>query len=78
MAQDETKRSHRHQPVQPAMQLLLLDAQGYDRTLIPMVLMGVLVSAGVGMSAVGLLIFHVREAVYARPLSYHRDVLNKR
>ena len=52
--------------------------QGYDRTIVPLVLMGVLVSAGAGMSAVGLLLFHVRTAVYARPLSYHKDVLRQR
>ncbi|KAI8471481.1 MAG: hypothetical protein J3K34DRAFT_506752 [Monoraphidium minutum] len=52
--------------------------EGYDRTLIPLVLTGALVCAGAAAGAAGLLVFHVRQPVYARPLSYHRDVLRQR
>jgi hypothetical protein len=43
-----------------------------------MVLTGVLVCAGVGIGAAGLVGCHVRQTVYARPLSYHDDVLRRR
>jgi hypothetical protein len=52
--------------------------QGYDQTIIPLVVVIVLVSVGALGSLVGLLVFHVRAAVYARPLSYHLDVLNQK
>jgi hypothetical protein len=51
--------------------------QGYDRTVVPMALTGVLVSAGVGASAAGMLAFHAAAPVYARPLSYRADVLGR-
>jgi hypothetical protein len=53
-------------------------SQGYDQTIIPLVVVIVLVSVGALGSLVGLLVFHVRAAVYARPLSYHLDVLNQK
>jgi hypothetical protein len=43
-----------------------------------MALMGALLCVGVGLSAAGVFLFHVRAAVYARPLSYHADVLGQR
>lgn len=53
-------------------------AQGYDRTLVPLALMGSLLCAGVGASAAGAFAFIVRAPLYARPLSYHADVLRQR
>lgn len=52
--------------------------QGYDQTIIPLVVVIVLVSVGALASLLGMLVFHVRAAVYARPLSYHMDVLNQK
>lgn len=40
--------------------------------------MGVLLCAGVAAAAAGLFAFVVRATVYARPLSYHADVLRQR
>lgn len=53
-------------------------AQGYDRTLVPLVLMGSLLCAGVGAAAAGVFAFWVRQPLYARPLCYHADVLRQR
>lgn len=52
--------------------------KGYDRTLVPLALVGALMCAGVGASGAALLAFVAREAVYARPLSYSADVLGQR
>lgn len=52
--------------------------QGYDRTIVPMVLTGIFIAAGAALSAGGFLLFHVRAAVYARPISYAVDVLGRR
>lgn len=52
--------------------------QGYDRTFVPLALTGALLCAGVGASAAGVFAFVVRAPVYARPLSYHADVLRQR
>ncbi|WIA16443.1 hypothetical protein OEZ85_013129 [Tetradesmus obliquus] len=51
---------------------------GYDQTIIPLVVVIMLVSVGALASLLALLVFHVRAAVYARPLSYHADVLNQK
>jgi hypothetical protein len=36
-----------------------------------------LVCVGVLVSLVGLLTFHVRAPIYARPLNYHTDILRQ-
>ena len=52
--------------------------QGYDRTTVPMALTGVLLGVGAAASAAGMFVFQVRAATYARPLSYHKDVLGQK
>lgn len=37
-----------------------------------------LVSAGIVAATVGLLLFHVRQTFYAKPINYHTDVLRQR
>lgn len=51
--------------------------QGYDQTIVPLVVMIILVALGALGSLLGLMVFHARAAVYARPLNYHVDVLNQ-
>jgi hypothetical protein len=51
---------------------------GYDRGLVPLAATGALLAAGACCSAVGVFVFFVHEPVYARPLSYHADVLGQR
>lgn len=52
--------------------------QGYDRTVVPLAVTGALLGAGALAAGGGMLVFQARAAVYARPLSYHRDVLGQR
>lgn len=56
---------------------LLLELQGYDTTIIPLVIMIILMSVAAVAALVGLLVFHVRAAFYARPLNFHADVLHQ-
>lgn len=51
---------------------------GYDRTLVPLVLVGALMAAGAGASAAGLFAFVARVPVYHRPLDYATDVLGQK
>jgi hypothetical protein len=51
--------------------------QGYDTTIIPLVIMIILMSVAALAGLVGLLVFHVRAAFYARPLNFHADVLHQ-
>ncbi|GFR51306.1 hypothetical protein Agub_g13670 [Astrephomene gubernaculifera] len=53
-------------------------AEGYDRTIVPLVVIMALTVVGVLAGAVGLLVFHVLPPLYARPLSYHLDVMQQR
>ena len=57
--------------------MLSIMVQGYDQTFVPLSVMMALVCLGVLISLVGLLTFHVRAAVYARPLNYHTDILRQ-
>ncbi|EFJ49693.1 hypothetical protein VOLCADRAFT_89670 [Volvox carteri f. nagariensis] len=52
--------------------------EGYDQTIVPLVVVMVILAIGVLMSAVGMLIFALLPTVYARPLSHHLDVLKHR
>lgn len=51
--------------------------QGYDTTITPLVIMIILMSVAALAALVGLLVFHVRAAFYARPLNFHADVLHQ-
>lgn len=57
--------------------VLLLALQGYDTTIIPLVIMIILMSVAALAALVGLLVFHARAAFYARPLNFHADVLHQ-
>ncbi len=61
----------------PALPPLLPVLQGYDTTIIPLVVLIILMSVAALASLLGLLVFHARAALYARPLSYHADVLHQ-
>jgi multisubunit Na+/H+ antiporter MnhG subunit len=52
-------------------------AQGYDTTIVPLAVTIVATSAAAVCSLVAVLVFHARAAFYARPLSYHADVLHQ-
>lgn len=52
--------------------------QGYDATVLPRLGMIVTVTVGIALAAVGVLLFHVRTPVYAKPLNHHVDVLRQR
>ncbi|PNH07400.1 hypothetical protein TSOC_006146 [Tetrabaena socialis] len=52
--------------------------EGYDLTIIPVVIITAVVCIGVLLGAVGMLVFHVLPTVYARPLSYHLDIMEHR
>lgn len=45
--------------------------------MLPLLVTLLLVSAAAVGSLASLLLFHARQAVYARPLSYHTDVLRQ-
>lgn len=51
--------------------------QGYDQTIIPMVIIMILIGLGIIIGGVGLIIFQAGTQFYARPLSYHLDVERK-
>ncbi len=52
--------------------------QGYDRTIVGMVVIMAALCLGVLGAAVGLLVFHVLPPTYNRPLSYHLDIMQRR
>ncbi|GLI61417.1 hypothetical protein VaNZ11_003773 [Volvox africanus] len=52
--------------------------EGYDLTIVPLIIIMAILVLGVLLGAVGMLIFAVLPATYARPLSYHMDVLEQR
>jgi hypothetical protein len=51
--------------------------QGYDRTIIPLTVVMILICLGVVAAPLGLLFFAVFPTRYAKPLSYHADVLQQ-
>ena len=51
--------------------------QGYDSTMVPMVVVMVLMVLGALSGLGGLLQFHVSTPVYAKKVSYHADVLRQ-
>lgn len=61
----------------PPFRLVPWSVQGYDTTIIPLVVMIILMSVAALASLAGLLVFHVRAPFYARPLNYHADVLHQ-
>lgn len=52
-----------------------LPQQGHDTTVIPLIVMCTLVCLGVLASAGGVISYSLQIPVYARPLSFHTDVL---
>lgn len=52
--------------------------QGYDGTLIPLVVTIAAVSAAAAGGLAALLLLHARARLYAAPLSFHADVLRQR
>lgn len=52
--------------------------QGYDVSIVPLVVTIVAAAAAAVCSLAGVLVLHARAAVYARPLSFHADVLSQR
>ncbi|GLC45559.1 hypothetical protein PLESTB_001206200 [Pleodorina starrii] len=52
--------------------------EGYDQTVVPLVIIMALVVLGVVLGGVGLLLFAVFPTTYARPLSHHLDVMEQR
>lgn len=52
-------------------------SQGYDSSVIALVVMIVLMSVAAVAALAGLLVFHVRAAFYARPLNFYADVLHQ-
>ncbi|MEW5297505.1 MAG: hypothetical protein WDW36_000711 [Sanguina aurantia] len=58
------------QPVKPAT--------GYDKTIFPLVFIMVLLILGIVGGALGMVAMHCGERRYARPLSYHLDVLREK
>ncbi|GIL74008.1 hypothetical protein Vretimale_5060 [Volvox reticuliferus] len=52
--------------------------EGYDQTVVPLIIIMAVLVVGVLLGAVGMLIFAVLPTTYARPLSYHMDVLAQR
>lgn len=52
--------------------------QGYDRTIVGMVVIMAALCLGVLGAVVGLLVFHVLPPNYNRPLSYHLDIMQRR
>ena len=51
--------------------------QGYDQTIIPLVLIMAVLCIGILVGGVGMLVLYVLPPVYAKPLSYHVDILRK-
>jgi hypothetical protein len=51
--------------------------QGYDSSIIPLVIVIILMSVAALAALVGMLAFHARAAFYARPLNYHADVMHQ-
>lgn len=51
--------------------------QGYDTSIIPLVVVIILMSAAALAALVGMLAFHARSAFYARPLNQHADVMHQ-
>lgn len=53
-------------------------AQGYNQTIIPMSIIMAFLCLGVLLGGLFLLVGHVLPPLYARPLSYHLDILEER
>ncbi|KAG2483481.1 hypothetical protein HYH03_017663 [Edaphochlamys debaryana] len=51
---------------------------GYDQTIVALVFIMVILCLGIVAAAVFMLILHVLPTVYARPLSYHLDIIQMR
>lgn len=51
--------------------------QGYDTTIIPLVILIILMAVAAVAALLGLLVFHARAALYARPLNFYADVLHQ-
>ncbi len=52
--------------------------QGYNNTIIPMAIIMSFLCLGILLGGLFLLVVHVLPPLYARPLSYHLDVLEER
>jgi len=50
-------------------------ATGYDQTIVPMSIIMSFLTFGIVLGALGMCCFQGSSQVYARPLSYHEDVL---
>lgn len=51
--------------------------QGYDQTVVPLVIIAIVLGLGFLAGLVGMLVFHVVPPLYARPLNYQVDVERK-